>query len=209
MIDRDERVLVSKASRGDEDAFEALVARYEKGLYNLAFRMVPDREDAMDIVQEVFLKVHQALPGFRGDSRFSTWVYRVCVNASLDFLRKKQKIQTYSLDEPLNFGESQVAKEVPGDGMSVEDLVENMSLGHRILSLIQELDPVYKTIIVLCDIQGHTYQEIADILDISVGTVKSRLHRARNMVRRLMSEEQFEEQFQPSYVKNDERGDLR
>lgn len=209
MIDRDERVLVRRASRGDEGAFEALVARYEKGLYNLAFRMVPDREDAMDIVQEVFLKVHQALPGFRGDSRFSTWVYRVCVNASLDFLRKKQKIQTYSLDEPLNYGESQVVKEVPGDGMSVEDLVENMSLGHRILSLIQELDPAYRTMIVLCDIQGHTYQEIAEILDISVGTVKSRLHRARNMVRRLMSEEQLEEQFEPSYVKKDERRDLR
>ena len=81
---QDEAILIGRASKGDSDAFETLVITYEKGVYNLAFRLVGDREDAMDITQDVFLKAYQALPRFRGDSRFSTWIYRVCVNASLD-----------------------------------------------------------------------------------------------------------------------------
>ena len=97
----DEQILIEKASDGDADAFETLVEKYEKGVYNLAYRLIPDREDAMDIVQEVFLKAFQALPRFRGDSRFSTWLHRVCVNAKSGTFSGKQRTQTYSLDEPI------------------------------------------------------------------------------------------------------------
>ncbi len=198
----DEKMLVERASQGDAYAFEALVEAYEKGVYNLAYRLVPDREDAMDIVQEVFLKAFQALPDFRGDSRFSTWIYRVCVNASLDHLRRKHRVQVFSLDEPLFMGESQIKREVRDDGGDIQDMVETKSLGEAVLQVLERLDPVHRVVVVLSDVRGYSYQEIADIMEISIGTVKSRLHRARNMVRRLVSE-----QFGSLNVKIGERRD--
>lgn len=200
----DEEVLIQRASKGDSGAFETLVLTYEKGVYNLAFRLVSDREDAMDITQDVFLKAYQALPRFRGDSRFSTWIYRVCVNASLDHLRKKQKQPAYSLDEPLSFKESSVTREVVDETESVEDAVENKSLGRAVLEVLKDVDPAHRAIILLSDVQGYSYQEISDILGLSMGTVKSRLHRARNMVRKLLPSEQFA----TSSVKYDERREL-
>jgi RNA polymerase sigma-70 factor (ECF subfamily) len=186
-----EDVLIQKAAQGDNRAFEALVEAYEKSMFNLAFRLVPDKEDAMDIVQEVFLKAYQALPKFRGDSRFSTWIYRVCMNASLDHLRRKQRTQVFSLDEPIMLGESPITRDIRDDGDSVEDLVENRSLGDRVMKVLQDLEPVHRAVIILSDVRGFSYQEIADIMGVSIGTVKSRLHRARNMVRRLLPREQF------------------
>ena len=201
----DEAVLIKKASLGDVDAFEVLVLTYEKNVFNLAYRLVSDKEDAADIVQEVFLKAFQALPGFRGESRFSTWIYRVCMNASLDHLRRRQRAQVFSLDEPMQLGESSVSRSVPDLGDSVEDLVESKSLGHTVMELLQDLEPIHRTVIILSDVKGFSYQEIADIMGISIGTVKSRLHRARNIVRRLVPSEQVG---LPG-VKLDERGGAR
>lgn len=201
----DEETLIRSASRGDARAFENLVATYEKSVFNLAFRLVSDREDAMDIVQDVFLKAYQALPKFRGDSRFSTWIYRVCVNASLDHLRRKQRTTSYSLDEPLSFRESSVTRQVEDESENVADSVETKFLGQAVLAVLRDLDPAHRVIILLSDVQGYTYQEIADILGLSMGTVKSRLHRARNMVRRLLPQEQFP----IADVKPGERRDLR
>lgn len=201
----DEEILIRKASKGDSSAFETLVVTYEKGVYNLAFRLVGDREDAMDITQDVFLKAFQALPRFRGDSRFSTWIYRVCVNASLDHLRKKQKQPSRSLDEPLALKESSVTREVADENENVEDSVEVKFLSSDVMATLKELDPAHRAIILLSDVQGYSYQEIADILGLSMGTVKSRLHRARNMVRKLLPAEQFT----ASSVKYDERRELR
>lgn len=181
----DEEIIVEKASKGDLAAFEALVRAYEKRLYNTAFRMVSDSEEAMDIVQEVFLKTYQALPNFRGDSKFSTWVYRVCVNASLDYLRKRKKAKVYSLDKPVMFSDSQVQRQVEDTGDSTEDIVETKFLGESVLDILDGLEPHYRAVIVLCDIQGYSYKEISEILDVSLGTVKSRIHRARNALRKL------------------------
>ncbi|HHW25716.1 MAG TPA: sigma-70 family RNA polymerase sigma factor [Firmicutes bacterium] len=201
----DEQVLIEKASEGDADAFEILVERYEKGVYNLAYRLIPDRDDAMDITQEVFLKAFQALPKFRGDSRFSTWLHRVCVNACLDFLRRKQRTQTYSLDEPINLKESSVVREVRDDSGSVEDVIETKSLTETVLMALNSVDEAHRTVIVLSDIRGYSYQEIADMLGISIGTVKSRLHRGRMTIRKLLPAEQIAS----PVVKSDERRDRR
>ena len=196
-----EELLVKRASKGDVGAFESLVTTYEKGVYALAYRLVSNREDALDVTQEVFLKAYQALPKFRGESRFSTWIYRVCVNASLDYLRKKHKMAAYSLDEPLALKESSVTRDVEDDSENVEDAVELKSLGEAALHVLRDLDEAHRVIITLSDIQGYSYQEIAEILGISMGTVKSRLHRARNMLRRMLPSEQLG----TSSVKPDER----
>ncbi len=201
----DEQVLVGKASRGDGDAFEALVSRYEKNVYSLAYRLVSDREDAMDVVQDVFLKAYQALPKFRGESRFSTWIHRVCINASLDCLRKKQKFPAYSLDEPLSLKESSVTREVEDESGDVEAEVETRDLGETVYSVLKDLETDHRVIIILCDVQGYSYQEISDMLGLSIGTVKSRLHRARNAVRKLLPKEHFS----ASPVKHDERWERR
>lgn len=201
----DEQVLIEKASEGDAGAFEILVERYEKGVYNLAYRLIPDRDDAMDITQEVFLKAFQALPKFRGDSRFSTWLHRVCVNACLDFLRRKQRTQTYSLDEPINLKESSVVREVRDDSGSVEDVIETKSLTESVLMALNSVDEAHRTVIALSDIRGYSYQEIADMLGISIGTVKSRLHRGRMAIRKLLPAEQIAS----PVVKSDERRDRR
>lgn len=197
----EEKVLVQKALEGDVDAFESLVTTHEKSVYNLAFRMVSDREDAMDIVQEVFIKAYHALPSFRGESRFSTWVYRVCVNTCLDYLRKKQKSTWFSLDQPVTSKDSVFQREVEDLAEDVQQEVEQKLLGEEIINILEELDPGYRALIVLCDIQGYSYQEISDILNLSLGTVKSRLHRARNMIRRLLPSEHFS----TSFVKKGER----
>jgi len=197
----DDSAIVEKAAKGDMEAFEALVTAYEKKLYNLAYRLVSDREDALDIVQEVFLKVYQALPDFRGDSQFSTWVYRVCVNTCLDHLRKDKKATVYSLDAPLEFGDSQVQRQVEDPDTNIEDAVEFKSTGEEILDIVNDLDPHYRAALILCDVQDYSYKEISEILGISLGTVKSRIHRARNLVRRLYNEEQKPH----SYVKGSEK----
>ena len=132
MSSSDERSIVDRAAKGDVDAFESLVKAYEKKLYNMAYRLVSDPEDALDVVQEVFLKTYQALPNFRGDSQFSTWLYRVCVNTCLDHLRKDKKSKTYSLDAPMDLGDSEVQRQVEDDGISTEDAVEMKSTGEEI-----------------------------------------------------------------------------
>ncbi len=198
-----EQAIVERASNGDLPAFEVLVKAYEAKLYNTAFRMVSDSEDAMDIVQDVFLKIYQALPDFRGDSKFSTWIYRICVNASLDHLRKRKKAKVYSLDTPVVLSDSEVQRQVEDTGDSTEDIVETRFLGERVLDILNDLDSHYRVVLILCDVQGYSYQEISEILDMSLGTVKSRIHRARNIVRKLIHEEQI----LPSYVKQDERRD--
>jgi len=201
----DDEVLAKRASKGDIKAFETLVSRYEKSLYNLAFRMVSNSQDAMDIVQDVFLKTFRALPKFRGESKFSTWVYRVCINACLDLLRKIQRNEMYSLDEPVMLKDSSIRREVEDTAKSTEDIVETRFLGERVLEILNDLDPVYRAVIILCDVQGYSYREAAEILEVSLGTVKSRLHRGRNLVRRLLNPEQIG----PSCVKRDERRDNR
>jgi RNA polymerase sigma-70 factor (ECF subfamily) len=197
----DEQVLVEKASRGDGDAFEVLVSRCERNVYSLAYRLVSDREDAMDIVQDVFLKAYQALPKFRGESKFSTWIHRVCVNASLDYLRKKQKLPVYSLDEPLSLRESSVTRDVEDESGDVETKVETRDLSEAVFAALKNLEIDHRVVITLCDIQGYSYQEISDMLGLSIGTVKSRLHRARNAVRKLLPKEHFS----APPVKHDER----
>lgn len=202
MDSAEERVLLRKASGGDIRAFEALVAAYEKVLYNLAFRLTGNKEDAMDVVQDVFLKAYQALPRFRGDSKFSTWLYRVCVNASMDVLRMRKKGASLSLDG-VPAGES-LLRRSDDSGVSTEVHVETRVLAQSAMAALSRLDPAQRAVIVLCDMQGHSYQEISEILGISVGTVKSRLHRARQALR----EAWFLEQLSSTSVQQDERGDL-
>ena len=165
----EEAILLKKAKRGDLAAFEALVRLYQNKIYALALRMTGDAEDAFDVAQESVLKLYRALPKFRQESSFSTWVYRITRNASLEALYEQGL-------EPL----------------AAENIEERVILAdeHRALErLIAELPASLREVILLRDVDGYSYEEIAQILQTALGTVKSRLYRAREALRKKWKED--------------------
>lgn len=171
--------LIERSKRGDEEAFAVLVKNYKTKVFNLAYSFTRDRETADDLTQEVFIKVYYALEKFRFKSRFGTWLYRIAVNHIKDHLRKLGKEQHISLDslgrEP-SIPENEIKKKE-----RAQEAFDRKKLLYRAL---RSLPDKHQIILTLRDIQGHSYEEIAGILKLSPGTVDSRLHRARKMLRK-------------------------
>ena len=182
----DDLELAKRASQGDDGAFEALVTKYERQVYNLALRTLLDPEDARDVVQEVFLRVYEKIGDFRGESAFSTWLYRVAVNLCTDAIRGRQKRWSYSLDAP--YFDKDAPLQVSEKGPSVEDEVESRILMQKIAGALVDLSPEHRTMLVLAHIKGLSYEEISQITGVPMGTVKSRLARARWALKKLISE---------------------
>ncbi|KJS20081.1 MAG: hypothetical protein VR72_16125 [Clostridiaceae bacterium BRH_c20a] len=178
-----EEELITRSQNGDMDAFEELVARYERRVYSIAFRFMGNQEDASDLAQEAFLKAYQAIKNFRQEASFSTWICRIVSNVCRDQLRKaKRTIQT-SLDEEVWLEEGTVTKQVKDHAPTTEQVYERKELKEYLQGLINNLNPEYRMVVVLRDIQGYSYEEIAEMLNCSLGTVKSRLNRARKVLR--------------------------
>lgn len=180
--------LVERAKAGQLKAFEELMSKYEEKVYSIAYRMTGNREDAEEILQETFLSVYKSLGRFKGKSRFSTWLYRIAVNASLMRLRKtKRKAETLSLDEPVGGDNNHPKREVV-DWLTPEDIVERKKLMEVITAAIDSLPETYRAIVLLRDGEGLSNGEVAKILKTSVPAVKSKLHRARMHLRAKLSE---------------------
>ena len=179
MLALDEKELISLSQKGDIDAFEELVARYERKVYTIAYRYMGNPEDTSDLAQETFLKVFKSIDKFRGESSFSTWIYRITANICKDELRKiKRKPQT-SLDQEIWLDEGSVIRQVVDEKPTPDEAFEQKELWNYLQDLIANLSPEYRMVIVLRDINGYSYEEIAQITETSLGTVKSRLNRAR------------------------------
>jgi RNA polymerase sigma-70 factor (ECF subfamily) len=178
----DEKTLVEQARRGRQDAFEALVRMYNQKVFALAYGFVRDRAAADDLTQEILLKVYQALPSFRVESEFGTWLYRIAVNHVKDFLRKSSRRKTVSLED-VGDGPLAVADEADARILERED-EDRRAAVYRVL---ETLPPKYRLILTLRDVEGLPYEEVARILDVAPGTVDSRLHRARKMLRKKMT----------------------
>ena len=178
-----EKALVQKAKAGDRDAFAALVSAYEGKIYNLALRYLGNREDAMDASQEVFLRVFRFLPGFQEESGFSTWIYRIGVNVCKDMLAKRAKRGELSLELPDEEEDYRTA-EVADSRYDPEAIVEQADLRESLAEAIGQLPQQQREMIVLRDIQGLSYEEIGQVLSLEAGTVKSRLSRARENLRK-------------------------
>ena len=170
--------LVEKAKSGDMTAFEALYDMYAAKVYNTALRMTRNSEDALDLAQEIFIRVYKSLPFFKGDSSFSTWLYSIASNACIDFTRKESKKKHDPVDE---------AFKLP-DIITPESEHEKKQLREDIANAISSLPPNLREVIVLREINGLSYAEIADALDIETGTVKSRISRARERLCIILSE---------------------
>lgn len=175
---------ISLARGGDMGAFEALVRKYEAKVFNIASHMLSNADDAMDASQEVFIRVYRSLSSFRGDSKFSTWLYRVANNVCLDILRKRN-YRVVSLDGEITAedGEKQ-AMEIP-DAFDVEAVVEKAEFGALVQKAINMLPEQHRAILVMRDMQDLSYTEISETLKLPEGTVKSRINRARTSLREI------------------------
>ena len=178
MTREQEAAIVRKVLGGDANAFETLVLEYEKNVYNIALRMTGYSEYAADMTQEAFIKAYNSLQSFRGDSKFSVWLYRIVSNVCLDFLRSKNRRPTVSLSVEDDDGED-AQLDVADESQSPELLLDRKLTRDSVRRGLDSLPPDYRQILLLREIQGLSYDEIAQALSLEVGTVKSRIFRAR------------------------------
>ena len=178
MTREQEAQIVRRVLQGDVNAFEKLVTEYEKAVYAIALRMTGNAEDAADMTQETFIKAYNSLQSFRGDSKFSVWLYRIASNVCLDFLRSRSRKPTASLSVEDDEGE-ETELDIADESQSPEQLLERGLTRDAVRRGLEALPPDYRQILLLREIQGLSYEEIADTLSIEVGTVKSRIFRAR------------------------------
>jgi RNA polymerase sigma-70 factor (ECF subfamily) len=182
IVREDEQQLVTAAKHGDAAAFEELVNRYESKIFRLTWNITGNREDAEDAMQEAFLKAYSHLQGFHGDSRFYTWLVRIAANEALMRLRKRRPNQV-SLDEPTEGDTDLMPRELEDWRPSPEQRYAQAEMQHILDEVIEKLEPEYRIVLVLRDMEGLSTQETADALGISVTAVKSRLLRARLKLR--------------------------
>ncbi len=178
--------LVFAAIDGDNDAFGKLIEKYSSFVYRTVFYDIKSKEDAEDISQEVFIKAYKALANFRSDSEFSTWIYRICKNTVYDYIRKSSRERSIPLSEMTSGDENDRIYDIPDDSgkYDPEKTYISKETADLVNDAISSLSEEHRSIIVMRDIEGYSYGEIADILSIEEGTVKSRLSRARNSLKK-------------------------
>lgn len=178
--------LVSSSQQGDLNAFESLVARHQKKMLNIAFRLIGEHEDACEVVQDAFVSAYRNIRSFRGDAKFTTWLTTITLNLSknrLKQVRSRQAHEAYSLDEPVRTEDGEMNRDSPSQEPSVLDRLEKRDVQSRVQDCIKILETDFREVLVLRDMQEFSYEEIGSMLKVRVGTVKSRLFRAREMVK--------------------------
>jgi RNA polymerase sigma-70 factor (ECF subfamily) len=181
MGDPTDLALVAQVQQGDKKAFDVLVARYQHRIIKLVSRFVRDRDEAMDVAQDAFIKAYRALPGFRGDSAFYTWLYRIAINTAKNHLaalarRPREADVTDSDGEEISVEELQRDDETPEKTLQVEQMKQ------IIFETIESLPPDLRTAILLREMDGLSYEDIAQAMNCPVGTVRSRIFRAREVI---------------------------
>jgi len=190
MLATDEE-LVARATAGDLDSFNQLVSRWERPIYALAYRTLGREEEARDVVQDAFLRAFRGLKGFKGEAKFSSWLYRITLNLCRDWIRKERRaplVQVPEGDDSMN-----LAEQMPSPDESVEDLVSRREMSRAVSLAMAELPEEQRTAIMLKEYQGLTFQEIAELLDCPLSTVKTRLYQGLSVLRRRLERRQAEE----------------
>ena len=180
-----DELLIRRAQRGDADAFEQLLLEHQKNVYNLCYRMAGNPDDAMDLSQETFLRAWRCLDQYQFASAFSTWLYRLCSNICIDFLRRRRRQQTVPLTFEDADGEEQPYA-VPDAQPLPEEQVELKLTRETLAAAMAQLLPEHRAVLQLRVVNEMSYEQIADVLDIQIGTVKSRLSRARNQLKKIL-----------------------
>lgn len=182
-----ERGLLQRARRGDADAFAALVEPHQRQIFNLALRLIGDRDLAADLTQDALLRAYLGLARFRGESRVGTWLARITHNACLDALRWRSRHPQQSLDDGAPGTGAALLQGLADAAPGPEAEVLRRESEGRLLAALETLDPEFRAAVVLRDIQGMSYEEAAAVAGVPVGTLKSRLHRARTRLRELLA----------------------
>lgn len=183
----EDKNLIERCKLGDLAAFNELVKKYEKQVYNFAYRLAGNYDDANDVAQDAFLRVFNAIGTFRGDSSFTTWLFRITTNVFLDSRKRAKAHPQSSLDEYLDLEESSVSRQIEDPAPSPEALTEEMERGEILDSAIRSLPEYQRAMVVLYHTEQKSYEEIAEILNLPIGTVKSRLNRARLALKEKLS----------------------
>jgi len=179
--------LVLRSQKGDLKAFEALVEKHQKGMLNLAFRLIGDYEEACDAVQEAFLSAYRAIKKFRGEAKFSSWLYGIVLNQARTRLRQmagQARFQSLSLIDPPGGESGGKVFDPPSQEASALEQLEKKEIEAKVQDCINLLEAEQREVLILRDIQGHSYEEIQQILGLPEGTVKSRLYRAREALKK-------------------------
>lgn len=207
VIDIEEKKLLKKAAAGSAEAFEQLVLTYQTPIYNLCLRMTGNPEDAADMTQESFLKAWRSLEGFHFESTFSTWLYRLASNTCLDFLRSVKRRKQFSLTMEDADGETQLL-DLPDPAPTPEASLLSAEESALLAAAMRQLDPEQQRILTLRVVNDLSYTEIAAVLDIKEGTVKSRLARARENLRKklLQSGNKAESKSSNTHIRKGGRG---
>lgn len=184
----DEKVLVERARKGDMGAYDALIRRYQERIYATVYHMTSNHEDANDLTQESFIKAYQALKSFKGGSSFYTWIYRIAVNKTINFLKQRKNHVSMSLND-LDFNAEHdpdlvalVSDNTPRRDVGLSELAEKLN------AAMQKLSEHHRLVVTLHDVQGLSHEEIATIMDCNVGTVRSRLFYARQQLQAYLSD---------------------
>jgi RNA polymerase sigma-70 factor (ECF subfamily) len=177
--------LVARSVGGDLDSFNQLVVRWERPIYALAYRVIGREEDARDVCQETFLRAFRALRGFKGQAKFSSWLYRITLNLCRDWMRRERRTPVAQAPEGLDLLDLAGAQ-APSE--SVEDLVSRRELGQVVARAMATLPEDQRTAIILKEYHGLTFQEIADLLDCPLSTVKTRLYQGLTVLRRQLDQ---------------------
>lgn len=187
---RTDEELVARATAGDLDSFNQLVARWERPIYALAYRTLGREEDARDVVQEAFLRAYRGLAGFKGQAKFSSWLYRIALNLCRDWIRRERRAPVVQVPEgtdPIDLADLQAS---PAE--SVEDLVARREMSQAVARAMADLPEEQRTAILLKEYHGLTFQEIADMLECPLSTVKTRLYQGLSVLRRRLERQQSE-----------------
>src|SRR5687767_13510795 len=173
--------LVARSMGGDLDSFNQLVLRWERPIYALAYRVIGREEEARDVAQETFLRAFRALKGFKGQAKFSSWLYRITLNLCRDWIRRERRTPVAQMPEGVDLVEL-AGEETPSE--SIEDLIGRRQLGRAVSKAMATLPEEQRTAIILKEYHGLTFQEIADLLDCPLSTVKTRLYQGLSVVRK-------------------------
>jgi RNA polymerase sigma-70 factor, ECF subfamily len=184
----DDATLVKRSRRGDMAAYDELIRRYQERIYATIYHMTANHEDANDLAQETFIKAYQALRSFKGDSSFYTWIYRIAVNKTINFLKQRKHRVHMSLND-LDFNAEHdpdlvalISHKTPRRDINLSELQEKLN------GAMQKLSETHRTVVALHDVQGLSHEEIGDIMDCNVGTVRSRLFYARQQLQAYLSD---------------------
>ncbi|MCP4632399.1 MAG: sigma-70 family RNA polymerase sigma factor [candidate division Zixibacteria bacterium] len=188
MVSRqEERELINAALKGDQNAYRELFEAHRKAIFHIVTKIIHNNEEARDLVQETFIKAFGSLASYRFEYRFSTWLYKIAANNSIDYLRKK-KINSLSLDKPIKTRDGELEMELPDNSYNPESDYKSKIKRNTIQDAIDELPIKYREVIVLRHHEDRSYEEIAERLHIPVGTVKARIFRARELLKKKLKD---------------------